>query len=70
MKAKDGTKRAGVGPPRRHDLHHTGVRAVQNSVTLQELMLLGDWRSHPMVLRYAHVAPPMLPRRLSKMGAQ
>jgi integrase len=51
-------KRAGVAPLRWHDLRHTGASwAVQSGVSLQELMLLGDWRSYPMVLRYAHLAP-------------
>src|SRR5205807_8648408 len=50
--------RAGVGALRGHDLRHTGASwAVQSGVTLQELMVLGDWRSYPMVLRYAHLAP-------------
>jgi hypothetical protein len=30
---------------------------VQGGVTLQELMVLGDWKSYSMVLRYAHLAP-------------
>jgi integrase len=41
-----------------HDLRHTGASwAVQNGVTLQELMLLGDWKDYRSVLRYAHLAP-------------
>lgn len=49
---------AGVSPLRWHDLRHTGASwAVQSGVTLQELMVLGDWRSYTMVLRYAHLAP-------------
>lgn len=49
---------AGVGPLRWHDLRHTGASwAVQSGVTLQELMLLGDWKSYSMVLRYSHLAP-------------
>jgi len=50
--------RAGVGPLRWHDLRHTGASwAVQAGVTLQELMLLGDWKDYRSVLRYAHLAP-------------
>lgn len=51
-------KRAGVAPLRWHDLRHTGASwAVQSGVTLPELMVLGDWKSYAMVLRYAHLAP-------------
>lgn len=51
-------KRAGVLPLRWHDLRHTGASwAVQNGVTLPELMILGGWKSYKMVLRYAHFAP-------------
>lgn len=50
--------RAGLSPLRWHDLRHTGASwAVQSGVTLQELMLLGDWRDYRSVLRYAHLAP-------------
>lgn len=49
---------AGIAPFRWHDLRHTGASwAVQSGVTLQELMLLGDWRDYRSVLRYAHLAP-------------
>lgn len=52
------TRRAGLFPLRWHDLRHTGASwAVQNGVTLPELMVLGDWKSYSMVLRYAHFAP-------------
>lgn len=55
---KKAVKRAGLPPMRWHDLRHTGASwAVQNGVTLPELMVLGDWRSYQMVLRYAHFAP-------------
>jgi integrase len=56
---QEAAKRAGVAPPLRwHDLRHTGASwAVQSGVSLQELMVLGDWRSYTMVLRYAHLAP-------------
>lgn len=51
-------KRARLEPLRWHDLRHTGASwAVQSGVTLQELMLLGDWRDYRSVLRYAHLAP-------------
>lgn len=55
---KKAVKRAGLPPMRWHDLRHTGASwAVQNGVTLPELMVLGDWRSYKMVLKYAHFAP-------------
>ncbi len=55
---KKAVKRAGLEPLRWHDLRHTGASwAVQSGVTLPELMVLGDWRSYAMVLRYAHLAP-------------
>lgn len=55
---KKGAKRAKVDPLRWHDLRHTGASwAVQNGVTLPELMILGGWKSYKMVLRYAHFAP-------------
>jgi integrase len=55
---QEAVQRAGVGPLRWHDLRHTGASwAVQSGATLQELMLMGDWRSYSMVLRYAHLAP-------------
>jgi integrase len=50
--------RAGLDGLRWHDLRHTGASwAVQSGVTLPELMVLGDWKSYRMVLRYAHLAP-------------
>jgi integrase len=49
---------AGLEGLRWHDLRHTGASwAVQRGVTLQELMVLGGWKSYAMVLRYAHLAP-------------
>ena len=55
---QDAVKRAGVGPLTWHQLRHTGASwAVQSGVSLQELMVLGDWRSYASVLRYAHLAP-------------
>ncbi|HET9864076.1 MAG TPA: site-specific integrase [Steroidobacteraceae bacterium] len=55
---QDAVKRAGVAPFRWHDWRHTGASwAVQSGVTLQEIMVLGDWRDYRSVLRYAHLAP-------------
>lgn len=55
---QDAVERAGLAPFRWHDLRHTGASwAVQSGVSLQELMVLGDWKSYAMVLRYAHLAP-------------
>jgi hypothetical protein len=56
-------KRAAVAPLRWHDLRHTGASwAVQAGVTLQELMLLGDWKDYRSVLR---LRPP---RAVSRGG--
>lgn len=50
--------RAGLPSMPWHTLRHTGASwAVQNGVTLPELMVLGGWKSYRMVLRYAHLAP-------------
>lgn len=55
---QEAVERAKVGPFRWHDLRHTGASwAVQSGVTLQELMVLGDWKDYRSVLRYAHLAP-------------
>lgn len=55
---KKASRRAGLEWLRWHDLRHTGASwAVQGGVTLQELMVLGDWKSYRMVLRYAHLSP-------------
>lgn len=55
---KKAAGRAGVLPLRWHDLRHTGASwAVQNGVTLQELQMLGDWKSYRSVLKYAFLAP-------------
>lgn len=55
---QEAVTRAAVAPLRWHDLRHTGASwAVQSGVTLQELMVLGDWRDYRSVLRYAHLAP-------------
>lgn len=51
-------ERASIEGANWHTLRHTGASwAVQSGVTLQELMVLGDWRSFAMVLKYAHLAP-------------
>lgn len=51
-------ERAGIEGANWHTLRHTGASwAVQNGVTLPELMVLGGWKSYRMVLRYAHLAP-------------
>lgn len=55
---KKAAKRASVFPLRWHDMRHTGASwAVQSGVTLQELMVLGNWKSYKSVLVYAHLAP-------------
>lgn len=65
-----GVKRAGLTPFCWHDLRHTGASwAVQNGVTLQELMQLGGWKSYAMVLRYAHLAPDHLATAVEKVGS-
>lgn len=52
------SRRAGLAGLRWHDLRHTGASwAVQSGVTLQELMVLGNWKSYKSVLVYAHLAP-------------
>lgn len=55
---KKAAGRAGLLPLRWHDLRHTGASwAVQSGVTLQELQVLGDWKSYRSVLKYAFLAP-------------
>lgn len=55
---KKAATRARLAGLRWHDLRHTGASwAVQNGVTLQELMVLGNWKSYRSVLIYAHLAP-------------
>lgn len=66
---QNAVERAGVGPLRWHDLRHTGASwAVQNGVTLPELMELGGWKSYSMVLRYSHLAPDHLASAAEKVG--
>lgn len=51
-------ERAGIQGANWHTLRHTGASwAVQSGVPLQEVMLLGGWKSYKSVLRYAHLAP-------------
>jgi integrase len=60
---KAAVNKAHLAPLRWHDLRHTGASwAVQNGATLQEIMLLGDWRDYRSVLRYAHLAPSQTAR--------
>lgn len=67
-------ERAGLPGLRWHDLRHTGASwAVQSGVTLQELQVLGDWKSYRSVLRYAHLAPQnavSAAERVAQYGAQ
>jgi integrase len=66
---KKAAERANVLPLRWHDLRHTGASwAVQNGVTLPELMVLGDWKSYAMVLRYSHLAPSHAAAAAEKVG--
>jgi integrase len=67
---KEAVKRAGFQALRWHDLRHTWASwAVQNGVTLHELMQLGGWSSYQMVLRYAHLAPDHLAEAAEKVSA-
>ena len=62
-------KRAGLAGLRWHDLRHTfAAWAVQNGVTLQELMELGGWSSYASVLVYAHLAPDHLAAAAARIG--
>jgi integrase len=66
---KKAAERAGLLPLRWHDLRHTGASwAVQHGVTLQELMVLGDWKSYVMVLKYAHLAPSHAAKAAEMVG--
>lgn len=67
---KDAVRAAKLEPLRWHDLRHTWASwAVQNGVTLQELMQLGGWNSYIMVLRYAHLAPDHMAEAAEKANA-
>lgn len=66
---QNAVERSGVGPLRWHDLRHTGASwAVQNGMTLQQLMEYGGWKSYTMVLRYAHLAPDHLASAAELVG--
>jgi integrase len=53
--------RAGLEGINWHTFRHTFASwALQNGVTLHELMQLGGWKSYQMVLKYAHLAPDHL----------
>ena len=46
---------------RSNDLRHISASwHVQSGTSLPELMELGGWKSHEMVLQYAHLAPEEL----------
>jgi integrase len=63
--------RSGIGPLRWHDLRHTfAAWAIQDGVTLYELMQLGGWKSYSMVMRYAHLAPDHLAAAAAKIGSK
>jgi integrase len=54
---KRACERAGIENFRWHDLRHTWASwHVQSGTSLQELMELGSWATHEMVMRYAHLA--------------
>lgn len=62
-------KRAKIEGANWHTLRHTGASwAVQAGVPLQEVMVLGDWKSYDMVLRYAHLAPASATSSVDKVA--
>lgn len=64
-------ERSGVPKINWHGLRHTFASwAVQNGVSLHELMLLGGWKSYSMVLRYAHLAPDHLSEAAEKVAGK
>jgi integrase len=68
---QDALQRAKIEGANWHTLRHTFASwAVQNGVTLQELMQLGDWKSYEMVLRYSHLAPDHLAAAASKLSTK
>ena len=71
---QDALKAAKITGTDWHSLRHTFASwAVQNGVTLHELMQLGGSSSYSMVLRYAHLAPDHLAHAAEKVvmkGAQ
>jgi integrase len=67
---QDAVKAANLQPLRWHDLRHTFASwAIQNGVTLPELMQLGGWKSYSMVQKYAHPAPEHLAAAAEKASA-
>lgn len=68
---QDAMKRAKITGANWHTLRHTFASwALQNGVTLPELMQLGAWKSYEMVLRYAHLAPDHLAAAASKISTK
>jgi integrase len=64
-------KRAGVPAIDWHGLRHTFASwAVQEGVSLQELMQLGGWKTYASVLRYAHLAPDHLSHAAEKVAGK
>jgi integrase len=62
-------KAAGLEGLRWHDLRHTfAAWAVQEGVSLPELMELGGWKSHTMVMRYAHLSPDHLAKAAERIA--
>jgi len=58
---KNAVKRAKIEPLRFHDLRHTfATRLVQAGVDLYMVQKLGRWKTHQMVMRYAHHYPESL----------
>lgn len=61
--------RAGIVGANWHTLRHTGASwAVQAGVPLQEVMVMGDWKSYDMVLKYAHLAPASTTSSVDKVA--
>lgn len=68
---QEALQRAKIKGANWHSLRHTFASwAVQNGVTLHELMGLMDVSSYQIVLRYAHLAPDHLALAASKVGTK
>jgi integrase len=66
---KKAVKAAKLEPLRWHDLRHTFASwAVQQGVSMAELMELGGWKSHRMVLNYVHLNASHLASAAAKIG--
>lgn len=66
---KNAVERSGVGPLRWHDLRHTfAAWAVQEGVSLYDLMQLGGWKTYAMVIKYAHLAPDHLAKSAERVA--